>query len=613
LTVPIKDYALISDCRAAALVSKNGSIDWLCWPRFDGPSLFARILDEDRGGSFSISPSGKFESDRAYLSDTNVIRTRFTAAGGELSLTDFIPVITAEEARRTLLPEHELIRIARCERGQVEVEVLFDPRPSYGLEKPRMRDLGKLGLRADLKGGALLSLACNRPFPCAGRARFKLLAGDELHFSLTYCSTNIAVLPPTGARTLELLDRTVKLWRAWAARTRYDGPGRDAVVRSALVLKALQFAPSGAIIASPTTSLPERPGGDLNWDYRFCWLRDAALTARALFGLGHAEEAESFMSFLLSATNLSLPKLHVLYDLFGRQPSPERTLPHLAGHGGAKPVRVGNAAMGQVQLDTYGEVIEAATYFVRSGGELDDTTGGMLIGFGNEVVRSYGEPDEGIWEVRGSGSAYTHSRVLCWSALERLLELHAKGHLKRAPVARFRAARDAIKAEVEALGFSEQEQTYTQTLSGSTVDASLLLLPWYGYCQADSPRMLATWRRIQKDLSMGNGLFKRYFGTFTEGEGAFGICSFWACEYLALGGGTLEEAQACFASLLRYSNDVGLYGEEIAPGTFAAQGNFPQAYTHVGLINAALSLRGRAERGKQEMQRQHLRVPEAHP
>ncbi|HEX9577644.1 MAG TPA: glycoside hydrolase family 15 protein, partial [Myxococcales bacterium] len=441
-----------------------------------------------------------------------------------------------------------------------------------------------------MSGGGILTLLTDAPLGPGGRALVRLRAGERLCFSLGFTTQDIATLPPPGPRSFDMFDRTAALWRSWAQRTKYDGPWRDAVVRSALLLKLMQFVPSGAIVAAPTTSLPERPGGDLNWDYRFCWLRDAALTSRALFGLGHREEAENFTSWLLLATNLSLPKLHVLYDLFGRQPSPERELAHLAGHGGARPVRVGNAAMGQVQLDTYGEVIEAVTYFVRTGGEIDRGTASMLIGFGREVARGWDKPDQGIWEERGPGRNLTHSRALCWAALQRLIDLHEKGHLPKVPAVEFARERDRIREQVETLGWSEQFQTYTRTLGGSDVDASLLLLSWYGYSDAASPRMQGTWRRISEELSLGKGLFRRYVGKYTKGEGAFGICSFWAAEYLALGGGSLEEAEEHFANLLRYANDVGLYAEEADARTGELLGNFPQAFSHIGLINAAWAI-----------------------
>ena len=592
-SAPISDYAIIGDCRSAALISLGGSLDWLCWPRFDSPSLFGALLDGERGGRFLIAPAGPFRSERCYLGETNVLLTRFIAPGGELELTDFMPVYEEEVERRTLHPEHEVLRLLRCVRGEVEVEIVFDPRPGYAARPAHVRSLGRLGLRVAVPGQGLLTLQT----PVAlegGRAVVLLRAGEELHFSLAFTVQSPAVLAPPGDRSRELLGHTLRLWRNWSRQTQYQGPFRDEVVRSALVLKLLQYAPSGAIVAAPTTSLPERPGGALNWDYRFCWLRDAALTTRALYGLGHHAEAANFLSWLLNATSLTLPRLHVLYDLFGRKPAQERTLSHLAGHGGARPVRIGNAAMGQTQLDTYGEVIEAAAYFVENGNEIDTSVQKMLIGFGREVVRAWQQPDAGIWEIRGSGRDFTHSRALCWTALHRLGELHAKGHLPDAPVAEFRAARDRIRDEVETLGWSESLRTYTRTLAGGDVDASLLLLPWYGYCRADAPRMKATWRRIQSELGLGGGLFRRYRGALTEGEGAFGICSFWAAEYLALGGGTHEEARQQFVALLGHANDVGLYAEEIEPGSGRALGNFPQAYTHVGLINAALSLAQRA-------------------
>ena len=274
MTAAIADHAIVGDCRSAALISREGSVDWLCWPQFDSASLFAAILDEDRGGRFAIAPAGPFRSERGYLGETNVLQTRFFVASGELTLTDFMPALMGADALRQLQPGHELIRIARCERGEVEVAILFDPRPDYGRLAPRMRALGKLGLRVDAGGGAMLTLLTDAPLGPEGRARVRLRGGEELHFSLGYvCGAPAVLPPPTAARCASMLEATLRLWREWASRTRYDGPERAMVVRSALLLKLLQYAPSGAIVAAPTTSLPERPGGDLNWDYRFCWLR----------------------------------------------------------------------------------------------------------------------------------------------------------------------------------------------------------------------------------------------------------------------------------------------------------------------------------------------------
>ncbi len=595
----IQEYGLIGDCRAAALVSRGGSIDWLCWPRFDSPSLFAALVDAERGGRFSLTPLGSAGGVRRYLPDTNVLETRFECPAYSIALTDLMPVVDAAEERNLLLPEHEILRLVRCERGEATIEVVFEPRPDYARRIPQLRDAGKLGLRVEMPRGLLVLRAENsngKPVQFEnGRAAVQLRAGEQLCLSLTFTLQDPAVLPPLGDHSRVSLERTVRVWRAWAARTVYSGEYRAQVVRSALLLKLLAYAPSGAIIAAPTTSLPERPGGDLNWDYRYCWLRDAALTARALFGLGHHQEAEAFVSWLLNATSLTLPKLHVLYDVFGRMPRPERTLDHLAGHGGARPVRVGNAAMAQTQLDVYGEVIEAAAHFVRSGNDLDRDMAGFLVGLGREICQTWRIPDDGIWEARGEANHYTHSLALCWTGLDRLLELHRLRHLPQVPVELFAEQRTLIRGQVDSMGYSKELQSFTRVLGGTTVDASLLLLPWYGYEEASSPRMRGTYRQIQATLALGKGLLRRYQGAFTQGEGAFGICSFWAAEFLALGGGTLREAQDAFEGLLRFANDLGLYAEEIDLETGAALGNFPQAYTHVGLINAALSIHERRQ------------------
>ncbi|WP_242359907.1 glycoside hydrolase family 15 protein [Anaeromyxobacter sp. SG17] len=591
----IGDHAVVGNGRAAALVSRGGTVDWLCWPRFDSPSIFAALVD-DAAGRWTLAPAAPFRSERHYLPETNVLVTRFITATGALAVTDFMPVASQEEQRRLLLPDHELVRMATCERGTVELETVFEPRPDYGRVRPRLRDAGGLGLRAETRAG-LLTLRADLPLAIepAGRAtgRAVLQAGETRHLSLSYADEWPAILPPLGAPTREALARTVRWWRAWVGQLRYDGPGRDAVVRSALALKLLVYAPSGAVVAAATTSLPERVGGDLNWDYRFCWLRDAALTVRALFGLGFRDEADAFVSWLLHSTRLTQPELRVLYDVHGNAPPRERTLEHLAGHRGSRPVRVGNGAADQLQLDVYGEVIDAVTHFVRSGGTLDRETQRMLCALGDEVCRSWQGADEGIWEPRSGKGHNTHSRVLCWTALDRLLELHAKGHLCSAPVELFERNRAAIRRDVEEHAWNARLGSYTARLGGEELDAALLLLAWYGFEDARSARMRATFARIRERLGARDGLLYRYRSGDSPGEGAFGICSFWGAEVLALGAGSAAEARETFERLCRLSNDVGLFAEELDPGTGEALGNFPQAFTHVGLINAALSLEQR--------------------
>jgi GH15 family glucan-1,4-alpha-glucosidase len=593
----IDDYAVIGDCRSAALVSRDGSIDWLCWPRFDSPSIFGAVLDE-RAGFWKIAPAGRFRAERRYVDGTNVLETRFHTATGSLLLTDLMPVASEIEERRLLLPEREILRVAECEAGQVEVEMIFHPRPGYGLVPVRRIESGNLGLRMETPSGLLIlrtDLPSRSPGQLPIRARATLRAGEARCFSLTLAEHWQAVLPPLGEWSKETVARTVAFWRSWASRLDYDGPARESVARSVLALKLLIHAPSGAVIASPSTSLPERIGGDLNWDYRYCWLRDASLTVRALFGVGYGEEAEAFVSWLLQATRLTQPELRILYDVFGNRPEPERTIDELAGYAGSRPVRVGNAAMHQLQLDVYGEVIHATSELVRRDRDLDRATRRMLCDFGEFVCRNWQKPDEGIWEPRSGKAHHTHSRLLCWAALDRLLELHRQGHLPRAPAAKFAENRALIRREIETRAWNPTLRSYVARLDGDNLDASLLLIPWYGFETASSERMRQTWARIREQLGADGGLLHRYRGEESPGEGAFGICGFWGAEYLALGGGTAEEAQEAFEQLRGFSNDVGLFGEEIDPATGHALGNFPQAFTHVGLINAALSLVRRLE------------------
>ncbi|HKB00853.1 MAG TPA: glycoside hydrolase family 15 protein [Gemmataceae bacterium] len=588
----IGDYAVIGDGRSAALVSNRGSIDWLSWPRFDSPSVFAALLDRAAGGSWRIAPVGPARSERYYLDDTNVLRTRFRTETGTVSVTDFMPAMDEADKRLLLLPENELIRLVECEEGVVELASRFDPRPDYATRRTVVRDCGPLGLRVEL-GSRLYTLRAEVPFapsPDGGVvAHARLSGGQAVGFSLSYTAEGPAVLGPLGDFARRKLDATVDWWRRWAARSTYQGPHRNHLVRSALVLKLLAFAPSGAIVAAPTTSLPERVGGDLNWDYRYCWPRDAALTARALFGLGYADEATAFVSWLLHATRLTRPRLGVLYDVYGRAGRRELELGHLAGYRDSRPVRVGNAARAQLQLDTYGEVIDAVAQLARRGGAFDRETRRMLAQFGAYVCGHWSEPDSGLWEPRGPRRHYTHTRALCWAALNRLLDLHAAGKLPGIPAERFARERDAIREGVEAKGWDTAIGSYTQVLDGDTVDASLLLLPFYGFADPASDRMRRTRDRIAERLGAGPGLMYRYEESRPGTEGAFAACSFWDADCLARSG-DLAGAERAVADTLRYANDVGLFAEEIDPATGEALGNFPQAYTHVGLINAALSL-----------------------
>jgi GH15 family glucan-1,4-alpha-glucosidase len=601
---PIQEYALIGDCRTAALVSRGGSIDWLCWPRFDSPSIFAALLDES-AGYWRLAPITPFEAARAYIDGTNILQTRFQSRSGSAVLTDLMPV-ASEEAKRTLLmPDHELLRIIECEHGEIDIQMELEPRPGYAGHQPSIRNAGVLGIKIETRQG-LLVLRTDLPLEHVGasgvRASARLRAGQTRYASLTFADEWPNILPPLGDWSRQAVTRSVAWWQGWASRIAYDGPARDAVVRSALVLKLLAYAPSGAVVAAPTTSLPERIGGDLNWDYRFCWLRDASLTVRALFGLGCVEEADAFISWLLHSTRLTQPELRILYDVHGNMPECERTLKQFGGYHGSRPVRIGNAATEQLQLDVYGEVIDAVAHFVGTGGMLDRETQRMLSAFGEYVCSHWNEPDEGIWEPRSGKGHNTHSRVLCWTALDRLLQLHAEGHLRGAPVADFQRNRELIRNDVLERAWNKDVESYAARLDSDRLDASLLLLSWYGFEDARTYRMRKTYARIQRHLGAGNGLLYRYRTADSPGEGAFGICSFWGAEYLALGGGTPEEAQTAFERLCGYANDVGLFAEEIDPQTGGALGNFPQAFTHVGLINTALSL-ARRLRGEQPLER----------
>lgn len=600
----IADYAIIGDCRSAALVSRAGSIDWLCWPRFDSPSLFAALLDRRRGGAFAIRPVGRFSSERRYIGDTNVLETTFrTPGGGRARLIDFMPVTSEADKRRRLWPDHQLLRILEGVEGEVEMELVCAPRPDYARRLPRLRDRGVLGIYYEHRARAFI-LRSEIPLTLSedhatARSTFVLRPGERRRVSAVYTEGEPAFISPLGEEAERRLDLTLRWWNAWAARCTYDGPYRAAVVRSALCLKLMAYAPSGAVVAAPTTSLPETLGGVRNWDYRYCWLRDASLTLQALYDLGHRPEAEAFLSWLLHTTQMSLPELQILYDVYGETRLRERELAHLEGFARSRPVRVGNDARGQLQLDVYGELLDAVYEFVGRGGRLDRATRRLLAGFGDTICQRWQEPDEGIWEIRGGRLHHTYSKAMCWVALDRLLKLDAQGHALNIPHQRFEATRTAIRDAIERRGYNESLRSYVSVFDGADVDASLLLLARYGYADPKSTRMRHTCARVNERLGR-DGLLYRYLADndgLPPGEGAFGICSFWAVDCRALQG-DIDGATALFERVLGYANDVGLFAEEVDPANASLLGNFPQAFTHVGLIDAALTL-AQARRGIQ--------------
>jgi GH15 family glucan-1,4-alpha-glucosidase len=524
----IRDYAVIGDARSMALISKTGSLDWLCWPRFDSPPVFAGLLDPDEG-QWAITPSGDFNISRRYIDDTPVLQTVFSSPGAEVVLTDLMSVASEEEKNFLPVPEREIVRKIECRKGPVNLQFRFCLSGRF----PLVFKNKTLGIRARTRDGMVI-LRSDRDLPVAARSMdttLGLQTGDKMYFSLTFTSEAPAVLPVLDEAPIE---RSLRWWKAFSAKICYNGPYRDVVVRSALVLKMLSYAPSAAIVAAPTTSLPEKVGGNLNWDYRFCWLRDASLTVNALMEIGYSAEADAFVNWLLHATHLTRPKLNVLYDVHGRRPQKEKTVPW-RGYFGSRPVRFGNEASEQMQMDLYGEVISAANRIFRREKEIDQTGKNLLKELGDYICDHWREKDAGIWEIRGRVEHFTHSKVLCWAGLNALEELREKSVLCYHGIEKIKSVRDQIFEEIHSKAWNERLQTYTSTLDGDQVDADLFVLPWYKFVSYESPRMRKTYERIKERLSAPNGLFYR---NKDEDEGPFLFCSLAAAAYLAGGGGT---------------------------------------------------------------------------
>ena len=594
---PIGDYAIIGDTRTAALISRQGSIDWCCLPDFHSPSLFAAILDRLNGGRLLVCPSAEATVTRRYLDGSPVLETRFETKSGVLKVTDFMPLI--KDASGRLEPERQILRMVEVEEGSVEVEFVFTPRPGYSHGLPHLRKRGKLGWTFAWGASLYLlntDLDVTKPESARLEGRTLMRAGERRYVSLSFTCRDIGVVPALRGETEEKLDLTLEWWREWAAEIDYDGPFRDEVRRSALVLRLLTFSQSGAVIAAPTSSLPEALGGTRNWDYRYCWMRDTSLILRSFLGLGLTREADAFFDWLLHATQLTRPALATLYDVYGRNRIPEAILPQFEGYRSSGPVRRGNSAAGQLQLDVYGSVVTAVRMQLeRGGGKLEPGEKRLLCGFGRKVCELWRQPDDGIWEFRGPRQHTTYSKAMCWAALDCLLGMAEEGHLE-VPEALFREEANELRETLLREAWSEERQAFTGAFGKSFLDASVLLMPRLGVLDAGDERMRKTYDRIEECLATDHLLQRYEHGSdaFGSREGAFGICSFWAADYLALRGDT-ELARKKVQDLLVYANDLGLYGEEIDPATGEALGNYPQAFTHVGLISAALSI-AKAER-----------------
>lgn len=590
---PIHDYAIIGDCRTSALISSSGSIDWMCLPRFDSPSFFNRLLDWEHGGYCDILPIAPFRTRRFYHLNTAILTTEFRTSDGLAQLTDLMPV-TADGGRASVPhPSRQVLRRVEVLEGTIEFSLTVKPRPNDGRTVPCFESRGKAGYCADF-GGSVLFVAVDSPMEIRNgdlTGRVVMDRGESLTLWMAYEEEAPAVYPRLSDAKRAIAD-TQAYWTGWAEQCQYAGPFKDQALRSAITLKLLSYAPSGAIVAAPTTSLPERIGGELNWDYRYCWLRDASFTAHAFFRLGFHAEALAFMQWITHATTLTYPELQVMYTLHGEASIPERTWAWFEGYRGSKPVRFGNAASQQHQLDVYGEVLDALSLSVEAGYPVDRDTRRWILDVGNLLSATWPYPDHGIWEVRGEPRHYVHSKVMCWTALDRIERLTKKLGLG-ASTGPWVQARDALTRTVLKTGYSKTRRSFVQVLGGTRLDAAALTFGLVGFIDGRDPLMTSTILAIQRWLTRGP-LVYRYVaeqGTGRE-EGAFLPCSFWLVEALAVAG-RMGEAEDFAYRLHAHGNDLGLFPEEIRHQDGAFLGNFPLALTHVAHLSALLRIAGK--------------------
>jgi GH15 family glucan-1,4-alpha-glucosidase len=591
--LPISAYGLIGDCRSAALVGHDGSVDWLCLPRFDDASLFGRILDAEKGGHWQIAPRGPYQATPRYRDRTNVLFTTFVTRTGRVALTDFMPVhrdTIGHEARPH--PHPRLVRIVECLSGEMSLHNDMVVAPDYARRGPRPMEARDGGLHVE--SGDLHVCIRSTGELDSPHQTLTLRAGDVVAYALITADTaDVAGQAWTLDRALTLMRETREFWWRWVSGVRYEGPYQEPVWRSALALKLMTYTPTGAIIAAPTTSLPESIGGERNWDYRFTWLRDAALTLYAFFQLGLSEEAHRFFEWLSRiGIGSDHPGVDNLYTLDGARNPHEYTLDHLEGYRGSRPVRVGNGAARQLQLDVYGEVLDSAYLYARFGGGISQSLWKELRAIVDLAIARWEEPDSSIWEVRGGERHFTYSKVMCWTAVDRGLRI-AERHRLPHDGERWRSARNRIHRRVVREGFSPQLNAFTQSLGGDVLDASLLRMLQVRFLPDHDPRLAGTVDAIAERLRDGV-LVRRYHTDETQDglpgtEGAFLLCSFWLVDaYAHLG--RLNDAQRLFERLLSLQAGCGLFSEEADGRTGELLGNFPQAFTHLSLVGAAVNM-----------------------
>ncbi len=593
---PIGDYALIGDCHAAALVSSVGSIDWCCLPRFDSPSCFGRLLDWEKGGYCAITADdGNATITRRYLDGTLILETMLRAGGAEVRLLDCFTMRAGGKAA----PRRQLLRIVEGVRGKMALQFRCEPRFDYGAFAPWMRREGKRVYSA-IGGENALGITADVDLVLSGQhdinAAFTIQAGERVRFSLHWDRPeNLDTDPPHPYDPVELDKRfveTLEWWRRWAAAVHNTGADDVSILRSAITLKALTNAPTGAIIAAPTTSLPEAIGGERNWDYRYSWIRDSTLTAHALTAVQCEREADGFRRFIQRSSAGSAHGLQIVYGVGGERRLTEATLDHLDGYRGSRPVRIGNGAAAQVQLDVYGHLLELSWRWHERGDSPDDDYWRFLTDLVNVAAERWQEPDRGIWEIRGAPRHFVHSKVMCWVALDRGLRL-AKECLRKAPERRWKQTRDAIRNAIESEGYDAERGVFTQSFGSGRMDAALLLLPQVEFVPYDDPRMIRTTEAVRTDLEH-DGLLMRYRTDKTDddlkgNEGPFLACTFWFAECLAQQG-KQTEARAAFDRAAATGNDLGLFAEEYDVRAGELRGNFPQGLTHIAHIAAAVTL-----------------------